>query len=222
MPRLRLAASVACLVLSAFAAAAVAAPAAPAPSRPAVAHTVAHADTAIFAGGCFWCMESQFEGVPGVRSVVSGYTGGHKANPTYEEVCEHRTGHYEAVRIAFDPAVTSYAKLLEQFWHGVDPTQADGQFCDLGESYRTAIFFRGDAQRRAALASREALRKSGRLQGAIVTEIRPAKTFWVAEEYHQDFYLKQPERYRAYRESCLRDRRLKALWGEKAMKSQGH
>lgn len=197
-----------------------AAPAAAAPAAPRPA--AAAADTAIFAGGCFWCMESQFEGLPGVRSVVSGYTGGHKANPTYEEVCEHRTGHYEAVRIAFDPAVTSYAKLLEHFWHGVDPTQADGQFCDLGESYRTAIFFRNEAQKRAALGSRETLRKSGRLKGAIVTEVRPAKTFWVAEDYHQDFHLRQPERYRAYRESCLRDRRLKALWGEKAAKSQGH
>lgn len=216
MTRPRLALPAALLALAAFAPAAFAAPAAPAAPR------AAAADTAIFAGGCFWCMESQFEGLPGVRSVVSGYTGGHKANPTYEEVCEHRTGHYEAVRIAFDPAVTSYAKLLEHFWHGVDPTQADGQFCDVGESYRTAIFWRDEAQKRAALASRDALRKSGRLKGAIVTEIRPAKTFWVAEAYHQDFYLQQPERYRAYRESCLRDRRLKALWGEKAAKSQGH
>lgn len=177
---------------------------------------------ATFAGGCFWCMEAQYEGVPGVLSVVSGYTGGHRANPTYEEVCAHETGHYEAVRIAFDPSVTSYAALLERFWHGVDPTQADGQFCDLGESYRTAIFFRNDAQRRAALDSRAALKKSGRLRGAVVTEVRPAKTFWVAEDYHQDFHRKQPERYRAYRQSCLRDRRLKALWGEKAVQSQGH
>jgi len=211
--------------LVAFFAAALAAwlvPAAAAAGPAPAARSTAAADTAIFAGGCFWCMESQFEGVPGVRSVISGYTGGHKANPTYEEVCEHRTGHYEAVRIAFDPAVASYAALLERFWHGVDPTQQDGQFCDLGESYRTAIFYRSDAQRRAALASRDALRKSGRLKGTIVTEIRPAKTFWVAEDYHQDFYLKQPERYRAYRESCLRDRRLKALWGEKAAKSNEH
>lgn len=200
-----------------------ASPAAAAPSKPAAARpAAASADTAVFAGGCFWCMEAQYEGVPGVLSVVSGYTGGHRANPTYEEVCAHETGHYEAVRIAFDPSVTSYAALLERFWHGVDPTQADGQFCDLGESYRTAIFFRNDAQRRAALDSRAALKKSGRLRGAVVTEVRPAKTFWVAEDYHQDFHRKQPERYRAYRQSCLRDRRLKALWGEKAVQSQGH
>jgi len=198
------------------------APVASAPARPAARPAPAAADTAIFAGGCFWCMEAQYEGVPGVLSVVSGYTGGHKAHPTYEEVCAHRTGHYEAVRVAFDPAVTSYAALLERFWHGVDPTQADGQFCDLGESYRTAIFFRNDAQRRAALDSRAALKQSGRLGRDIVTEVRPAKTFWVAEEYHQDFYRKQPERYRAYRSSCLRDRRLKALWGEKAVQSSAH
>ena len=211
-------------VLAAAALLAAIAAAAPAP-RPAVAAAPAAsapADTAVFAGGCFWCMEAQYEGAPGVLSVVSGYTGGHKANPTYEEVCAHETGHYEAVRIAFDPSVTSYAALLERFWHGVDPTQADGQFCDLGESYRTAIFWRNDAQRRAALDSREALKKSGRLEGAVVTEVRPAKTFWVAEDYHQDFYRRQPERYRAYRSSCLRDRRLKALWGEKAVRSQGH
>ena len=199
-----------------------AAPAGPAPATRATARPAAGADTAVFAGGCFWCMEAQYEGVPGVLSVISGYTGGHKANPTYEEVCAHETGHYEAVRIAFDPAVTSYAALLERFWHGVDPTQADGQFCDVGESYRTAVFYRNESQRRAALDSRAALRKSGRLKGAVVTEVRPARTFWVAEDYHQDFYRKQPERYRAYRQSCLRDRRLKALWGEKAVQAQGH
>jgi peptide-methionine (S)-S-oxide reductase len=212
---------VASVLFAGLAPAASPAGAAPAP-RAAARPAAASADTAFFAGGCFWCMEAQFEGVPGVLSVVSGYTGGHRANPTYEEVCAHETGHYEAVRIAFDPTVTSYAALLERFWHGVDPTQADGQFCDLGESYRTAIFYRDETQRRTALDSRAALKKSGRLRGVVVTEVRPAKTFWVAEDYHQDFYRKQPERYRAYRQSCLRDRRLKALWGEKAVQSQGH
>lgn len=184
--------------------------AAPAP-RPA-----AGTDSATFAGGCFWCMETQFEGLPGVKSVTSGYTGGWKKQPTYEEVCAHTTGHLEAVRIVFDPAVVSYGKLLERFWHGVDPTQADGQFCDIGESYRSAIFFHGEPQRRQALASKVALERAKVLRGPVVTRIVAAGDFWPAEEYHQDYWKKNPARYRSYREGCGRDRRLAELWGKAA------
>lgn len=193
------------------------------PSTPATpAMTPANTDTAVFAGGCFWCMETQFERFPGVFSVVSGYTGGHKANPTYEEVCAHTTGHLESVRIVFDPKVTSYATLLDRFWHGIDPTQADGQFCDIGETYRSAIFYRDEAQHRAAVESKAALARSGVLRKPIVTEIRPASVFWPAEEYHQDFWKKDPLRYHAYREGCGRDRRLAQLWGDKAVKPLVH
>jgi peptide-methionine (S)-S-oxide reductase len=184
--------------------------------------SAARPDTAIFAGGCFWCLETQFESFPGVKSVVSGYTGGHKANPTYEEVGAHTTGHLESVRVVFDPQVTTYAALLDRFWHGIDPTQADGQFCDRGETYRSAIFFRNEAQRRAAIESRDALARSGVLKAPIVTEIRAASTFWPAEEYHQDFWKKDPERYRSYRAGCGRDARLAQLWGAKAVKPLVH
>lgn len=212
------AAALAVAVLSALVASASVA--APAPAARAAG--AARADTAIFAGGCFWCLETQFEGFPGVASVVSGYTGGHKANPTYEEVGAHVTGHLEAVRIVFDPSVTSYAALLDRFWHGIDPTQADGQFCDRGESYRSAIFFRDAAQRRAALESRRALERSGVLKAPIVTEIRAASAFWPAEDYHQDYWKKNPARYRSYRQGCGRDRTLARLWGAKAVKPLVH
>ena len=188
----------------------------------AAANVPAAADTAIFAGGCFWSMESQFEGVPGVRSVVSGYTGGRKANPTYEEVCSETTGHREAVRIAFDPSVTSYAALLGRFWHGIDPTQPDGMFCDRGDSYRSAVFYRNEEQRRVALETRAALTGAGGLKGRVVTEVRPAQVFWPAEEYHQDFAKKNPERYRAYRTGCGRDRSLDRVWGAKAVRPLAH
>jgi peptide-methionine (S)-S-oxide reductase len=182
----------------------------------------ARPDTALFAGGCFWCLETQFESFPGVKSVVSGYTGGHKAKPTYEEVGAHKTGHLEAVRVVFDPAVTSYAALLDRFWHGIDPTQADGQFCDRGETYRSAVFFRNEAQKRAALDSRAALERSGVLKAPIVTEIRAASVFWPAEEYHQDYWKKDPAGYRSYRAGCGRDARLAQLWGAKAVKPLVH
>ena len=172
--------------------------------------------TATFAGGCFWCMETQFEAFPGVKSVTSGYTGGFKSHPTYEEVGAHTTGHFESIEIVFDPRVVSYAQLLDRFWHGVDPTQGDGQFCDIGETYRSAIFFHDETQHRLALESKQALEKSGVLESAIVTAILPAKTFWRAEEYHQDFWKKDPLRYHSYREGCGRDRRLKELWGKDA------
>jgi peptide-methionine (S)-S-oxide reductase len=187
-------------------------------TRPAVtpAATPARTEVATFAGGCFWCVETQFEGRPGVLSVVSGYTGGHKATPTYEEVGRHVTGHLEAVEIRFDPARVSYAALLDLFWHGVDPTQTDGQFCDIGDSYRTAIFVHGPEQRRLAEASKR--RIAAELKKPVVTPIRDAGPFWRAEEYHQDFWKKDWERYHSYREGCGRDRRLRALWGAKAVK----
>jgi peptide-methionine (S)-S-oxide reductase len=190
--------------------------------KPAATAAAAHPDTAIFAGGCFWCMETQFESFPGVKSVESGYTGGHKANPTYEEVSSHTTGHLESVRIVFDPAVVTYPALLERFWYGIDPTQSDGQFCDQGSPYGTAIFYRNDAQKRAALDSKAALQRSGRLQKPIVTQIRPASVFWSAEDYHQDYWKKEPDHYRAYRAGCGRDSWLEKLWGAKAVKPLVH
>ena len=208
------------LVVSASTVALAAAPAAkPAAAKPAKPAKTA---VAVFAGGCFWCMETQFEAVPGVKNVISGYTGGHKANPTYEEVCAHTTGHYESVQVTFDPAVITYEQLLERFWHGIDPTQADGQFCDIAETYRSAIFWQDDAQRAAALASKQKLERSGVLKKPIVTEILPGKKFWPAEDYHQDFWKKDPVRYRTYREGCGRDRRLAQLWGAAATKPLVH
>ena len=191
-------------------------------TKPAATPAAAHPDTAIFAGGCFWCMETQFESFPGVKSVESGYTGGRTTNPTYEEVGSHTTGHLESVRIVFDPVVVSYAALLERFWYGIDPTQSDGQFCDQGSPYGTAIFYRNDAQKRAAFDSREVLKRSGRLKKPIVTEIRAASAFWPAEDYHQDYWKKDPDRYRAYRAGCGRDSWLEKLWGAKAVKPLVH
>jgi peptide-methionine (S)-S-oxide reductase len=179
-------------------------------------------DTATFAMGCFWCGETQFTQQPGVLAVTSGYTGGKKAHPTYEEVCTGLTGHYESVRVVYDPAKTSYATLLDMFWHGVDPTQADGQFCDRGSQYRSVVFVRNDRQRKAAEDSRKALAASGALHEPIVTQILPASTFWPAEEYHQCFWQKSTAHYRAYREGCQRDERLAALWGDKASKPLVH
>src|SRR5262245_37274744 len=177
-------------------------------------------DVALFAGGCFWCVETAFENQPGVLSVVSGYSGGNEVNPTYEQVGHGRTGHAESVEITFDPAKTSYAKLLDLFWHNIDPTQANAQFCDRGSQYRSAIFWRTPAQRDAALASKKAIEASGVLNGRpIVTQIVKAGPFYPAEEYHQDFWKKDPDRYFSYREGCGRDARLRALWGEKAAHS---
>jgi peptide-methionine (S)-S-oxide reductase len=170
--------------------------------------------TAIFAGGCFWCEETAFEGVPGVISVTSGYIGGQKKNPTYEEVSSGSTGHTEAVEVAFDSAKTSYEKLLENFWHNVDPFQKNGQFCDHGTQYRSAIFYKDEVQRKAAEASKRKLEGEPRFRGKIVTEIVPATTFYPAEEYHQDFYKKSPVRYNQYVRGCGREARLKQIWGE--------
>jgi peptide-methionine (S)-S-oxide reductase len=174
-------------------------------------------DVAIFAGGCFWCVETAFEGQPGVLDVVSGYAGGTKANPTYDEVGRGGTGHAEAVEVTYDRGRTSYERLLELFWTNIDPTQANGQFCDHGDSYRSAIFWRTETERRAAIASRRAIEESDVLGGKpIVTQIVKAGRFWRAEEYHQDFWRKDPDRYFSYRKGCGRDERLRAIWGARA------
>jgi peptide-methionine (S)-S-oxide reductase len=173
---------------------------------------------ATFAGGCFWCVESDFDKIDGVISTVSGYIGGKIDNPTYEAVSAGMTGHAEAVEIVFDPKRVSYERLLEHFWHTVDPTVRDRQFCDVGSQYRTAIFYHDEAQKRAAEASKAALEKSKPFPQPIVTEITAAGKFYPAEEYHQDYYKKNPLRYNYYRNGCGRDARLKQLWGELAGK----
>lgn len=172
--------------------------------------------TAIFAGGCFWCEETAFEGLGGVMSVTSGYTGGQTRNPTYEQVSSGGTGHAESVEVLYDSAKISYERLLDVFWHNVDPLQRDGQFCDHGTQYRSAIFYRDESQRRAAEDSKRKLEQESRFKGKIATQIVPASTFYPAEEYHQDFYKKNPTRYHAYRLGCGRDARLRELWGETA------
>ena len=177
---------------------------------------------ATFAMGCFWSGEVQFERQPGVLSAISGYTGGPEANPSYEEVSAGATAHLESVQVAFDPTVTTYEKLLDLFWHGIDPTQGNGQFCDHGRQYLTAVFGHNARQLQLAEESRKAIEASGVLKQPIVTEIRPAGRFWPAEEYHQDFSMKNPQHYRSYREGCGRDRRLAELWGDKASKPLVH
>lgn len=171
---------------------------------------------ATFAGGCFWCMEHPFDELPGVISVTSGYTGGHTRNPTYEEVSAGGTGHAESVQVIFDPDKTSYDRLLTRFWHNIDPTAKDRQFCDSGHQYRSAIFYHNDEQRRLALKSKQALEAVKPFKGAIVTEIVAATEFYPAEEYHQHYYKKNPLRYSYYRLSCGRDHRLKELWDDQA------
>jgi peptide-methionine (S)-S-oxide reductase len=168
---------------------------------------------ATFAGGCFWCVEADFDKIEGVISTTSGYTGGHTANPTYEQVSHGGTGHAEAVAIAYDPAKVSYSRLLDVFWHNIDPLAKDRQFCDHGDQYRSAIFYRGEEQRALAEASKAAAEK--RFKQPIATQIVPAGPFYNAEEYHQDYYLKNPIRYKFYRFNCGRDARLEELWGKK-------
>ncbi|HEY6863748.1 MAG TPA: peptide-methionine (S)-S-oxide reductase MsrA [Burkholderiales bacterium] len=170
-------------------------------------------EKATFAGGCFWCMEPPFDKLPGVVSTTSGYTGGTKPNPTYEEVSSGRTGHAESVEVLYDPKQISYEKLLDTFWHNIDPTVRDRQFCDIGTQYRTAIFVHNDEQRRVAERSKAELEKTKPFKQDIVTPIVPASAFYPAEEYHQDFYKKNPIRYKFYRDGCGRDARLKELWG---------
>jgi peptide-methionine (S)-S-oxide reductase len=169
--------------------------------------------TATFAGGCFWCVEADFDKVEGVISTTSGYTGGSKVNPSYEEVSRGGTGHAEAVEILYDPAKVSYQKLLDAFWRNIDPLVKDRQFCDHGNQYRTAIFYRGDEQRSLAEASRAAI--ATRFKQPIETQIVAAGPFYKAEDYQQDFYVKHPIRYKFYRCNCGRDTRLEELWGKK-------
>ncbi|AEG62013.1 peptide methionine sulfoxide reductase [Desulforamulus ruminis DSM 2154] len=171
-------------------------------------------ELATFAGGCFWCMEKPFKETAGVIRVVSGYTGGHKENPTYEEVCTHRTGHLEAVQITFNPAEASFAKLLDIFWQQIDPTDEEGQFFDRGSSYQTAIFYHNDEQKRIAEASKKALNESGRFPKPIATRILPAATFYPAEDYHQEYYARNPLHYNMYRQASGRDAFINKYWGK--------
>ncbi len=170
-------------------------------------------ETATFAGGCFWCMVHPFDSYDGVLHVVSGYTGGQTENPTYEEVCSHTTGHREAVQVVFNPQIISYRQLLDIFWQQIDPTDAGGQFFDRGSSYQTAIYYHSEEQRREAEESRDELERSGRFDKPIVTEILPAKPFYPAEGYHQDFYRTNPSHYTRYRQASGRDQFIAAHWG---------
>ena len=179
---------------------------------------VANAEEAIatFAGGCFWCVESDFDQVPGVLRTTSGYTGGSLKNPSYQTVGKGGTGHREAVEIVFDPAVVSYEQMLAIFWRSIDPTDGGGQFCDRGETYTTAIFANNSGQSELAERSKQAIEASGKLQKSIVTNIETAGAFYPAEDYHQDYYNKNPIRYKFYRYSCGRDSRIEDLWGDEA------
>jgi peptide-methionine (S)-S-oxide reductase len=170
--------------------------------------------TAIFAGGCFWCMEGPFDEIPGVIGTTSGYTGGNRANPTYREVSSGRTGHAEAVQVTFDPKKVSYETLLKVFWRNVDPLDASGQFCDKGSQYRSAIFYTDAQQQKLAEKSKAAA--SQQLNASIVTEITPAAPFYPAEDYHQNYYQTHTAKYKFYRYACGRDRRLEEVWGKDA------
>lgn len=185
----------------------------PAPARAAQPSPAPGLARATFAGGCFWCMEPPFEKLAGVVEVVSGYTGGRVASPSYEQVSSGGTGHVEAVQVVYDPRKIGYAQLLDVFWRNVDPTTPDRQFCDVGEQYGTAIFYHDDEQRKLALASKERIERTKPFPEPIVTPIRPASEFYRAEEYHQDYYKKNPVRYRFYKFNCGRDQRLAKLWG---------
>lgn len=182
------------------------------PAKPAL--SAVSAATAIFAGGCFWCLEADFDKLPGVTATESGYTGGKTPNPTYHEVSAGGTGHTEAVRVSYDPAKVSYQQLVEYFWRHIDPTVKDRQFCDVGTQYRSAIYWQNHAERKIVEASRDALLKSGKLK-QVFTEIAAASAFYPAEEYHQDYYSKNPIRYAYYRSGCGRDARVQEIWGRK-------
>ncbi len=171
-------------------------------------------EKATFAGGCFWCMEPPFDKLDGVISTTSGYTGGNEKMPTYERVSSGKTGHFEAIEIVYDPEKVTYDKLLEVFWKNIDPTQANGQFADIGMQYRTAIFYHDENQKKLAMESKEKLDKSGRFEKSIVTEILPAEEFYPAEDYHQDYYLKNPIRYKYYRFGSGRDQFLNKTWND--------
>ena len=171
---------------------------------------------ATFAGGCFWCVEEAFDAVDGVESTTSGYTGGDAVDPTYEEVTAGNTGHAEAVRVVYDPEVVSYGRLLDVFWHNIDPTVENRQFCDVGSQYRSAIFFHDEEQRRLARETRDGIEESGVLPGPVKTLIVPADPFYVAEDYHQNYHQENPIRYKWYTSGCGRYDRLETLWGDKA------
>lgn len=176
---------------------------------------------ATFSGGCFWCMEHPFDQLDGVISVTAGYTGGHTKNPTYAAVSAGGTGHAESVEIVYDPRKLGYEKLLDVFWHNVDPLTRDAQFCDHGSQYRTAIFYHDSTQRRRAMESKQRLQASGRFVQPIVTEVVAASEFYPAEGYHQHYYRKNPVRYKFYRWTCGRDRRLTEVWGSSAPPAEG-
>ena len=176
--------------------------------------TMDHMEKATFAGGCFWCMTPPFEKLDGVQKVISGYTGGHTVNPTYEDVTSETTGHMESVEVIFDPSKISYEKLLDVFWRQINPTDADGQFVDRGPSYRSAIFYHDEEQKRLAEESKKKLAKSGRFDKPIVTQILPAGPFYPAEEYHQDYWKKNPIRYKFYRYNSGRDQYVEKVWGK--------
>lgn len=182
----------------------------------AVAQTAAPAKTeiAVFAGGCFWCVEEAFEKVPGVTAAVSGYIGGTVANPTYQQVSGGATGHAEAVQVTYDPGKVTYKQLVDWFWRNIDPLDAAGQFCDKGSEYRSAIFYSGDAQKKIAEDSKQALQASGRFKQPIATEITAAGSFYLAEDYHQDYYKKNANRYQFYKHGCGRVQRLEQVWGK--------
>ena len=169
-------------------------------------------ETAIFAGGCFWCTESDFDKIPGVVSTISGYIGGFVKNPTYDQVVAGKTGHVEAVKIYFDNTITDFSKLLAAYWLTIDPLTTNKQFCDVGSQYRSVIFYRDSDQKELAEKTKQILAASGRFNQPIVTEILPATEFYRAEEYHQDYYMKNPLRYVYYRNNCGRDKRLEELW----------
>lgn len=171
-------------------------------------------ETAIFAGGCFWCVESDFDKVKGVKETISGFTGGKVKNPSYKQVSAGGTGHTEAVKITYDANQVSYAQLLEKFWHSIDPTTPNRQFCDHGSQYRSEIFYLNEEQKELALKSKQALEKNKPFDDPIVTQITKASEFYPAEDYHQNYYQKNPIRYKYYRFSCGRDRRVEELWGK--------
>ncbi|OGA13239.1 MAG: peptide-methionine (S)-S-oxide reductase [Betaproteobacteria bacterium RIFCSPLOWO2_12_FULL_65_110] len=200
-------AATALLLLGSIGFAAGAQPAKPADSTTATA-------TAVFAGGCFWCLEADFDKLSGVIATESGYTGGKTPNPTYHQVGAGGTGHTEAVRVSYDPAKLNYQKLVDYFWRHIDPTVKDRQFCDIGSQYRSAIYWQNEAERKIVEASRDALLKSGKLP-QVLTEIAAASAFYPAEEYHQDYYKKNPIRYAYYRRGCGRDARVHEIWGGK-------
>ncbi|NMQ27409.1 peptide-methionine (S)-S-oxide reductase MsrA [Candidatus Accumulibacter phosphatis] len=211
MSRRALATALSLLVIGAAAGAASAADQA---ADKTAAPSTATPQTAIFAGGCFWCIEADFEKLPGVISVESGYTAGQTVNPTYAQVSAGGTGHTEAVRVHYDAQKVSYPQLVEYFWRHIDPTVKDRQFCDVGSQYRSGIYWQDDSERKAVESSRDALLKSGKFT-RIETELQPASAFYLAEAYHQDYYKKNPIRYSYYRSGCGRDQRVENLWGSR-------